>query len=608
MSNFKRDTGKARLPALQEVRTGDAALDRWVQAVTERLEVREGARGNQGEQVVLKRDLDALALRLSSEQKAVAKDLVQSGKLDLRGDYTRFDNLPEEIRAILLTSIADEAAKRGADIRYLEQKIQSETESLAYKVEEVTAAVEGSAAGVRELTFAYADADRAQAGKITQLEASLGNYYQDGTPGRASLEQTMLVTADRVDGLAAEYSVKLTAGGAIAGFGLAASEDPDGNTFSEFKVQADSFKIVPAYDYVQASAPTGASTGAIWLNILDKVTYRYNGTAWVVYTPVAPFAVDTTTGTTLINGQLRLAAGGGGTTTLDQAIQSVKITADATVFKVNASGVADRASINLTATLNNGLTGTVTWSALGATLTGSGNTRSLAYSSMSQDAVTVQVQVQDSFGKVVNDYLTIYRARDGANGTNGVNGTNGADGAPGAPGAPGVRGIANVTRPSSAYSADSVGSYELTSALPDATPRIGDAVTLYNTAQRWSKTWVYNGSWSPVTLFVDGNAVITGTLSAGTVATSKAVISPSAFFSTDGWLISGGKSDITLSIPGGIGTPLYTLGCTMPTGVLISHVLSNATPTSVTITIAAFDMTTGAPWSGSLGNLRVAVF
>ena len=605
MSNFKRDTGKARLPALQAVRTGDPALDRWVQAVTERLEVREGSRGNQGEQVVLKRDLEALTARLTAEQKAAASELVQTGKLNLRGDYTRFDNLPEEVRAILLTSIADEAAKRGADIRYLEQKIQSEVESLAYKVGEVTAAVEGSAAGVRELTFAYADADRAQAGKITQLEASLGNYYQDGTPGRASLEQTMLVTADRVDGLAAEYTVKLTAGGAIAGFGLAASEDPDGNTFSEFKVQADSFKVVPAYDFVQDAAPTAATAGAIWYQPSTKGTFRYNGTTWVVYTTIAPFSVDTATGTTLINGQLRLAAGPGGTTTLDQAIQSVTLTADVTVFKVNSAGTPDRGAITLTATLNNGLTGTVTFSSVGATLTGSGTSRTLTYGSMTQDSVTVQVQVQDSYGKVFSDYLTIYRAQDGANGTNGTNGTNGINGTNGEPG---VRGIASVTKASSTVSPDAVGQPELTGALPDGNPRVGDSVTLYNQAQKWSKTWVYNGAWAPVTLFVDGNAVISGTLSAGTVAASKAVISPSAFFTTGSWLISGGKSDITLSISGGVGTPIYTLGCTMPNGVIISHVLSNATPTSVTITIAAFDMINKLPWTGALGNLRIAVF
>lgn len=605
--NFRRDTGKARLPALQVVRTGDVALDRWVQAVTERLEVREGARGNPGEQVVLKRDLQALMDGRDGAGAGKSKaNALYTDPLKRIGDYTRFDNLPEEIRNLLLNSIADEAAKRGADIRYIEQKFQSETESLAYKVSEVTAAVEGSAAGVRELTFAYADKDRAQAGKITQLEASLGNYYQDGSPGRASLEETMLVTADRVDGLAAEYTIKLTAGGAIAGFGLAASEDPNGNTFSEFKVQADSFKVLPAYNYVQDSQPTGAAVGAIWYNILNKNTYRYTaGGTWDIVQIVSPFTVDTTTGTTAINGQLRLSGGDG--ITLDQSIQSVTLTADATVFKVNAGGSPDRGSIALTATLNNGLTGTVAFS--GATLTGSGNTRNLAYGAMVQDSMTVRVQVTDSTGRVFNDYLTIYKARDGANGTNGTNGAPGTNGTPGSNGTPGVRGIANVTRPSSTFSAAGVGDAELTAALPDGNPRYGDSVTLYNTAQKWSKTWVYtDGYWSPVTLFVDGNAVITGTLSAGTVAASKAVISPSGFFSTPVLNLVSGRTDVVVGLPGGLGTPLYTMACNPPAGVIISHCLSNVTSGSVTVTIMGYNMATGAAWSGNLGTTQIAIF
>lgn len=48
----------ARLPSLPSVKTADASMRSWMQAVTERLEVREGARGDKGERSVTQRDLD----------------------------------------------------------------------------------------------------------------------------------------------------------------------------------------------------------------------------------------------------------------------------------------------------------------------------------------------------------------------------------------------------------------------------------------------------------------------------------------------------------------------------------------------------------------------
>ncbi|MFT2520795.1 hypothetical protein ACMWQB_31885, partial [Escherichia coli] len=59
---------------------------------------------------------------------------------------------------------------------------------------------------------------------VLQLQASLGNYYQDGKPGRAMLEQEMTVLAGYSEGLRAQYTLKVQAGGALAGYGIAAEE------------------------------------------------------------------------------------------------------------------------------------------------------------------------------------------------------------------------------------------------------------------------------------------------------------------------------------------------------------------------------------------------
>lgn len=287
----QRDTGVAKLPGLPAVNAQDPALRNWINAVSERLEVREGSRGNPWERAVTIREIkdtleviDKLKEPKKSDDRSVSIDLggglsasvaidrfVESIKAtrlyrDLMkrlDDPTRFDDVVKDVRDILLRSIADEAAKRGADIRRMETVIQDANRSLAYTVEEITAALGANAAGVREVTFAFADASQAQAGKITQLEASLGNYYADGTSGRVALEQQLGVFGDRVDGLRGQYTVKIQAGNKLAGFGLAADEDPQGRGNSAFIISADKFAVVlPSYTVPTVTVPLRDKAGA----------------------------------------------------------------------------------------------------------------------------------------------------------------------------------------------------------------------------------------------------------------------------------------------------------------------------------------------------------
>ena len=296
-----RDTGPARLPGLGTVSpTGNASLDTWLRQATEVIEVRNGARGNPWERTVTVREFAAMAKEVdkvmpgaqamtdllngqttlsatkaidaftkSIKELQVYKDLIK--RLD---DPSRFDNLPGEIREELLRSIAEEAAKRGAAISRVETALQDANRSLAYEVKLVTAAVERAQAGLREVQFATAEANFAQAGKITQLEASLGNYYQDGTPGRALLEEQMTATADRLAGLSAQYTLKVQAGKYVAGIGLAATENPDGSGTSALIIAADKFAIVNPATYTTgltntpdpAHIPFGVDAQGIYLN------------------------------------------------------------------------------------------------------------------------------------------------------------------------------------------------------------------------------------------------------------------------------------------------------------------------------------------------------
>ena len=415
----------ARLPALPVVPSNvDPAIRQFLEAVRERLEVREGSRGNPFEAVVTKRDLvsaglltvggrsgsgeagsvlvqmpDGSFVRRSIDEFAagIYKLPLYQNLMKRLDDQSRFDRFPEEIKALLLNSIADEAAKRGADVREVEYKLQTAERSLAYKVEEVTAAVNATAAGVRETVFAVATDQRAQAGKVTQLEASLGNYYQDGTPGRAVLETEMLVTADRTAGLAAEYMVKVQAGGAMAGFGLAAYEDPTGDTESAFIVAANKFAIVsPGY--------TGGPVVDLETALPGHIPFGVDGSG--VY----------------INGTVRINAGG---TTLSALTTDtgVYLSFPTQFFKYDVTGTPINTSIVLTANLTGGLTGFVDWDVVSGytgslPADGTANTATINLADMTADAATFQITKVD--GSTYTDTVTVVKLRDGENALTGI--------------------------------------------------------------------------------------------------------------------------------------------------------------------------------------------
>lgn len=318
MTNRKKiDTGVARLPALPRFNAQDKALANWAQAVAEHLEVRAGARGNEFERGVTLRELLALqgsvqgvtqllaADKTPGEGEVVinlggglsatvaverfAKSIIESrlfkSLAKTLDDPSRFDHLAQEIRDELLRSIADEAAKRGAEVRELQTVVQSNERSLAMAVREVTASLRNASAGLHATQAAFADGQRAMATNVLQLQASLGNYYQDGKPGRAMLEQEMTVLASYSEGLRAQYTLKVQAGGALAGYGIAA-EEVNGKTSSAFIIMADKFAIVsPSYSAGQMSTPRpedvvfGVDGDGIYLqrNVYLKGNMRIDG-------------------------------------------------------------------------------------------------------------------------------------------------------------------------------------------------------------------------------------------------------------------------------------------------------------------------------------------
>lgn len=268
------------IPMLQ---TQDPTLNAWAAAVKQRLEVGSGARGTPFDRWLTKRDMEDRLKELGVVTQPAGVPL--GGGIAIAGpggglaytsfddfansimstrlfgeltaaidDPHRFDDLPEQVKQELLVDITTEAQQRGADIRRLDQKIQSATESFAQTVEEITAAVAGASAGVRQVRFAYASSNRATAGIVTQVQARLDNF-SGGAPGTATVESKMTAIADRATGLEAQYVLKVaTSGGAIAGFGLAATTSIAGVSTSAMLFLANKFAFVTNTDVIGTGA------------------------------------------------------------------------------------------------------------------------------------------------------------------------------------------------------------------------------------------------------------------------------------------------------------------------------------------------------------------
>ena len=307
------DTGPAKLPGIPVLQTDDPALAKWAAAVTEYLQVRAGARGNPLEAAVTKRDLKNLGLTsdsttvvvkdqtsgsssgglpvtLSNGQKAtlplaVFLDAIRGSdlyaallaKLD---DPNRFSQLPLAVQQIVNVAVAEEARKRGAAITSAQTIVQNSVDSLAVRVDEVTAAASNAESGVREVAYAYATASHAIAGTVSDITARLDDF----NGGSATIETVATAIADSITGLSAQYTLKVNAGGHFAGVGLAATSSTAGVGTSAIILVAEKFALIGPSETI--ADPTNPPT--------DRV----------------PFGYDSGTDTLYLTGNIRINAGG----------------------------------------------------------------------------------------------------------------------------------------------------------------------------------------------------------------------------------------------------------------------------------------------------------
>lgn len=192
----------------------------------------------------------------------------------------------------------------------------------------------------------------------------------------------------------------------------------------------------------------------------------------------------------------------------------------------------------------------------------------------------------------------------------------GVAGVGGGAGSTGLRGIARVTT-TTAYTTKAAfisasASTQCINALhatftggaPDWDAKLGDSVTFaYTGGTGWSATWVCTaggsvGTWSETTLYIDGNAVINGTLSANVIAAGTIQTSSIA---TSGYGNFQGVDVSTLTIAGVSGATTAVQGGNISTSTpnigLTGWGKAGATGTVVSAGVAGFGSVTGSPVS-----------
>lgn len=427
-------TARLLLPALRLPAGVSDEQHEFNRAVLQYIQMREGQAGAAQERVITVRDAESLGLTLpgsrgrnpdaaaASAQGALALNGAGVSQADLEqfaasifgtrvyqslmlgvDNPERFNELHESLRAILTQDISAEASRRGAAIREVSEVARTGTEALAMRMHEVTAGIRKAAAGVRVMAATAAREGRAVATQVTQVQARLDNFDAGG----ATVEEVLLAVADAIDGLLAQWTMKVSAGGAYAGIGLAADAPVAGPATSAMIFVADRFAFVKPTDVI--------GTGAGQVDPLNPGAARI------------PFGIDAD-GTIYLNGQVRINTGGAA---IESIAKRLMVTTDGQTFKQNTAGAWDVATRTLTASKFNGLTGAVAWSLVSGTYTGSlagtggagtaAGTLSVARASMTSDTVTFRATVTVG-GVAYTDDMTIAKLVDGAVGADAISG------------------------------------------------------------------------------------------------------------------------------------------------------------------------------------------
>lgn len=190
---------------------------------------------------------------------------------------------------------------------------------------------------------------------------------------------------------------------------------------------------------------------------------------------------------------------------IPELVKAITLTPPTGIFKTDAADNTTPASITFTISRKK-VTGTATWTVTegSATLTGSGDTRTLNFTNMISDRVVISASVTEG-SKTYISSATVAKVKDGINGSNGSNGR---------------RGSVDLYVIGSSWS-DATANSAILSQTGSSTKYAGDKVTIYNNAG-FSETKYWDGISAWVTgQIINGNLLVTGTVTSNAIGTNE---------------------------------------------------------------------------------------
>ena len=494
---------------------------------------------------------------------------------------------------------SEQTIRRGAD------------EALVESVNAVFASIGMNGALAYDQDIVIVNWTSAEATKFSQLQAEV--FGTDGTPIRAALAQESEARVSLEDGISTTYTVRMEADGRWAGFALGLNGQP-GAVQSEFIIAADRFAIVqPGNPNDIPRIPFGIDefgntfiNGTLLVNaggppLSDSaqktaLVYAYKRAAAVpTDNPGAvtySFSSKSITTTTLLSGWQKTIPNGTdplwvtvATAQSSSDIDNIAATEWSTPSKLAQDGAEGKGVSSISETYQRHTSGTAaptgTWS---TSIPALNDTYKYLWK---KEVVTYTDDTTDMLYSMI-----------------GQKGDKGDKGDTGSAGATGPRGTA-IGYGTSATDANFMSSTGLPSVI------VGDQM-IVSTSGTGGGTSIYKrtqSGWSNSTAFyVNGNAVINGTLYASTLTTKKVVISPIGSYSGTNVSVTNGAATITFSTSSAVSTPIWSYAIEPPNGTIAMVYWVYNTISTVSFGVRVVSVNGAAPYTGTIPTLNIWMF
>jgi len=179
--------------------------------------------------------LSTLTAAVTSSQLATSLS-TPIAKIDPLVTFTGYSSSYSGNSLITRLGAVENSAANGVSSAQFQSEVTTRAtadSALSQSITTLTSTVSGNTAGISSEATTRANADGALSSSISTVSSTVAGHTS-----------SISTQATSINGLSAQYTVKIDVNGAVAGYGLASTTTAAGNIVSEFVVNADRFAIM----------------------------------------------------------------------------------------------------------------------------------------------------------------------------------------------------------------------------------------------------------------------------------------------------------------------------------------------------------------------------